>query len=94
MFYLFEGKRKFNTKPFNYQDLIHISLSISYRNLMLEQDNNLYLMSLSVLITCLLHNVWMLEGEVICFKSHLGDHCWNQIQCFLFVCFLFRVAFI
>ena len=72
MFYLFEGKRKFKTKPFNYQDLIHISLSISYRNLMLEQDNNLYLMSLSILITCLLHNVWMLEGEVICL-----NHTWE-----------------
>ena len=32
---------------------------------MLDQDNN-YLISLSILITCLLDYVWILLGEVIC----------------------------
>ena len=31
---------------------------------MLDQDNNLYLISLSILITCLLNTVWILMGEV------------------------------
>ena len=29
------------------------------KNLMLDQDNNLYLISLNILITCLLNNVWI-----------------------------------
>ena len=33
---------------------------------MLDQDNNFYLISLSILITCLLDNVWILQGEVTC----------------------------
>ena len=43
---------------------------ISYKNLVLEQ-NNFYLISLSILITCLLDNVWILLGEVTC-ESLLG----------------------
>ena len=35
----------------------HISSKISYKNLVLDQDNNFYLMSLNILITCLLDNV-------------------------------------
>ena len=31
---------------------------------MLDQDNNFYLISLSILITCLLDNLWILLGEV------------------------------
>ena len=33
---------------------------------MFNQRNILYLMSLSILITCLLDNVWILQGEVTC----------------------------
>ena len=38
----------------------HISLKIKYENLLLDQDNNFFLISLSFLITCLLDNVWKL----------------------------------
>ena len=56
----------FAFNPFNSQDLIvnspllllHISLQIGYENLVLDQDNNSYLISLNILITCLLNNVW------------------------------------
>ena len=51
--------------------LLHISLYISYENLMLDQGNNFYLISLSILITCLLENVWTL-WRGISFKSLLG----------------------
>ena len=61
-------------KPFKSQDLIvnspfqlqHISLKISYENLVLDQDNNLQLISLSILIICGQVNVWILLGEVTC----------------------------
>ena len=33
---------------------------------MLDQDNNSYLISLSILITFFLNNTWILEGEVTC----------------------------
>ena len=33
---------------------------------MLDQDKNSYLISLSILITCLLDALWMLQGEVTC----------------------------
>ena len=33
---------------------------------MLDQNNNFYLISLSILITCLLDNIWILLGEVTC----------------------------
>ena len=54
--------------PFNSQDLIvnsplwllHISLKISYENLVLDQDNNFYLISLNILISCLLDNLGLL----------------------------------
>ena len=53
-------------QPFNSQDLIvnsplyllHISLYVSYKNLMLDHGNNFYLISLSTLITCTTDNVW------------------------------------
>ena len=38
---------------------------------MLNQDSNLYLISLNILITCLLKNAWILKGEVFC-QSLLG----------------------
>ena len=51
-------------KPFNSQDLIVnsplylliISLYINYENLMVDQDNNFYLISLNILITYLLND--------------------------------------
>ena len=33
---------------------------------MLDRDNILYLMNLSILTTCWLHNLWILWGEVKC----------------------------
>ena len=33
--------------------------------LVVDQDNNFYLISLNILITCLLDNVWMLWREVM-----------------------------
>ena len=38
---------------------------------MFDQDNNFYLINLSILVTCLLDNVWILQGEVTC-QSLLG----------------------
>ena len=38
---------------------------------MLDQDNNFYLVHLSILFTCLLDSAWMLLGEVTC-KYLLG----------------------
>ena len=46
--------------------LLHISLEISWENLVVDQDNNLYLISLNILMTYLLDNVWILLGEVTC----------------------------
>ena len=37
---------------------------ICHENLVLDQDNNFYLISLSILMTCLLDNLWILWGEV------------------------------
>ena len=36
------------------------------KNLVLHQESNFYLIILSILITCLLDNVWILWGEVEC----------------------------
>ena len=36
-----------------------------------DQDSNFYLINLSILITCVLDNVWILYEEVIC-QSLLG----------------------
>ena len=63
-------------KPFNSQDLTvhfpiqlqHISLKISYENLVLDQDNNLFQINLSILINCLLNNLWITMGEVTCWS--------------------------
>ena len=38
----------------------HISSQTSYESLVLDQDNLFYLIRLSILITFLLDNVWML----------------------------------
>ena len=38
---------------------------------MLDQDNNIYLIILSILIICLLDNLWLLKGEVK-YESPLG----------------------
>ena len=46
--------------------LLLISSLVTYQNLVLDQDNKLYLTSLSILITCLLNNVWILWGDVTC----------------------------
>ena len=40
--------------------LLHIPVSNILENLMLDQDNNLCLISMSILITCLLDDVWIL----------------------------------
>ena len=60
-------------KPFNSQDQIvnsllwqlNISRLVSYKNLVLDQDKKFYLISVSLIITCLKDNVWKLWGEVI-----------------------------
>ena len=44
--------------------LPHISCPISYENLVLDQHN--FYLSLSILITCLLNNVWIVWGEATC----------------------------
>ena len=36
------------------------------RELVLDQDDNLYLISLNILIACLLDDLWILQGEVTC----------------------------
>ena len=46
--------------------LLYISFEISCNNLVLDQDNNFYLICLSFLITFLLDNVWILQGEATC----------------------------
>ena len=76
---------------FHSQDLIvnsplqvlYISLYIHFENLVLDQDNNFYLISLSILITCLLDNLWILLGEVTC-KSFLGVEGLNSIHNLIF----------
>ena len=40
--------------------LPHISLKISWEYLVVDQDNNLYLISLNILMTCLLDDVGIL----------------------------------
>ena len=47
-------------------------------NLVLDQGNNFHLISLSLLITCLLDNVWILQGEVPC-QSLLGVN-WLKVN--------------
>ena len=44
--------------------LIHISLNISNETLALNHDNEFYLISQSILIACLLENVWILKGDI------------------------------
>ena len=39
---------------------------VSYKSLVLDQDDNFYLIGLSILINNLLDNVWILEGKVAC----------------------------
>ena len=54
-------------QPFVSQDLIfnsplfllHITFTISYENLVMDQDNIFCLISLCILITCLSHSVWI-----------------------------------
>lgn len=43
--------------------LLHISQYISSKNLVLDQDNNFYLMILGILVICLLVNVWNYYGK-------------------------------
>ena len=38
-------------------------LQVIYEKLVLDNDNNFSLISLTILITCLLDNVWILMGE-------------------------------
>ena len=61
-------------QPLHSQDLIvnspfqllHISLYISSENLVFDQGNNFYVICLNILITCLLDDVKILLGEVVC----------------------------
>ena len=47
--------------------LLHIFLKTNNENLLLDHYNNyMYLISFSVLITCLWDNVWIFLGEVTC----------------------------
>ena len=46
--------------------LQYISLWLSYEDFGFDQDENLYLGSLNILITCFLDNVWILWGELTC----------------------------
>ena len=56
-----------NLQPFSSHDLIvnspfsllHISMLINYENLVLDHDN-FYPITLNILITCFLDNVWIL----------------------------------
>ena len=41
----------------------HISLQVSYKNLVLDQGS-FHLRNLIILFICLLANVWLLQGEV------------------------------
>ena len=50
---------------------------------MLDQDSSFYQISLSILITYLLNNVWILQGEVSC-QSRLGVYGLNSISFSLF----------
>ena len=43
--------------------LLHTSQYISSENLVLDQDNNFYLMILGILVICLLVNVWNYYGK-------------------------------
>ena len=51
---------------------------------MLDQDNNFYLISLSILITCLLDKVWILLGEVPCLSLMGVFTRPEQFACFYF----------
>ena len=55
-------------KPFNFHDLIFCTFlyNISYENVVLDQDKNFNLISLIILITCWLDNLWIFWGEVTC----------------------------
>ena len=71
-------KEKKSMQTCNSQDLIvnsplqlsYISLSINQDNFVFNKKKNLYLINLSILITCLLSNVWIFWGEVA-YKSLL-----------------------
>ena len=43
--------------------LLILPLKITYKNLVLDHDDNFYLISLSILSTCLLNSVWILPGR-------------------------------
>ena len=44
--------------------LLHISLKISNKNAVLDQEKNVCLISLSILNTCLLSYVWISQGDI------------------------------
>ena len=50
---------------------------------MLDQDSSFYQISFSILITYLLNNVWILQGEGSC-QSRLGVYGLNSISFSLF----------
>ena len=46
--------------------LLQIFLSVSHGNLVLDQDNNFYLISFSILVSYFLDDVWIFQREVKC----------------------------
>ena len=61
---------------------------MSYETLVLDQDSNFHLISLSILFTFFLDNLWILSGEFT-FQSPPGDKGLTSLiksnKCYLFV---------
>ena len=60
--HLFKSASTFNSQDLTVNSslaLLHISLYIGYKNLVLDLDKNFYLISLSILFTILQDNVWI-----------------------------------
>ena len=67
--YVFNSQNQIVNSPLK---LLHNFRSISYENLVLDQDNNMYLISSSNLTTCLLEKAWILQREGT-YQSLLGE---------------------
>ena len=55
--------------------MLRISLSVSCKHLLLDLENNFYSISLSILVTCLLGNVWILQGGLPTLKERRNELC-------------------
>ena len=62
--------------------LIYIFLNISYETLVLYDNNKLYLIEQSILLTCLLHNKW--ENNMLITCVSLRVKLFNWITCIHF----------